>query len=43
MRRGMIEGGAGGVARAEAARDLLQELGAVEPERVAMHLLPWPG
>jgi tetratricopeptide (TPR) repeat protein/tRNA A-37 threonylcarbamoyl transferase component Bud32 len=42
MRRGRLEGGAGGSARAEAARDLLQELGAVDPDRVAAHMLPWP-
>lgn len=43
LRRGRLEGGAGGIARAEAARDVMSDLGAVEPERVAMHLLPWPG
>jgi hypothetical protein len=42
LRRGMLEGGATGIARAEAARDLLRDLGAVEPDRVAAHLLPWP-
>jgi tetratricopeptide (TPR) repeat protein/tRNA A-37 threonylcarbamoyl transferase component Bud32 len=42
MRRGVLEGGAGGIARAEAARDVMADLGAVEPERVAMHLVPWP-
>jgi hypothetical protein len=42
MRRGVLEGGAGGIARAEAARDMLKDLGAVEPLRVAMHLVPWP-
>jgi eukaryotic-like serine/threonine-protein kinase len=41
-RRGMIEGGAGGTARAMAARDLLKELGAADPGRVATHMLPWP-
>jgi hypothetical protein len=42
LRRGLLEGGAGGTARAEAARDVLRDLGAVEPERIAMHLVPWP-
>ncbi|HET9621360.1 MAG TPA: protein kinase [Kofleriaceae bacterium] len=42
LRRGRLEGGATGIARAEAARDVLIELGAVDPERVAMHMLPWP-
>jgi hypothetical protein len=42
LRRGTLEGGAGGVARAEAARDLLRDLGATEPDRVAAHVLPWP-
>jgi len=42
MRRGMLEGGAGGVARAEAARDALRDLGAADPDRVAAHMLPWP-
>ncbi len=42
LRRGLLEGGAGGTARAEAARDVLRDLGAVQPERVAMHLVPWP-
>jgi tetratricopeptide (TPR) repeat protein len=42
LRRGRVEGGAGGTARAEAARDVMRDLGAVEPERVAMHLVPWP-
>jgi eukaryotic-like serine/threonine-protein kinase len=41
-RRGLLEGGAGGVARAAAARDALRDLGAVDPERVANHTLPWP-
>jgi hypothetical protein len=43
LRRGFLEGGAGGTARAEAARDLLRDLGAVDPDRVAMHIMPWPG
>jgi hypothetical protein len=42
MRRGYLEGGAGGVARAEAARDILRDLGAVDPDRVAAHMVPWP-
>jgi eukaryotic-like serine/threonine-protein kinase len=42
LRRGDLEGGAGGVARAEAARDVLRDLGAVDPDRVAAHMLPWP-
>lgn len=41
-RRGGLEGGAGGIARAEAARDALRDLGAVDPDRVAAHMLPWP-
>jgi eukaryotic-like serine/threonine-protein kinase len=43
LRRGSLEGGGGGIARAEAARDALRDLGAVDPDRVAGHLLPWPG
>ncbi len=42
MRRGRIEGGAVGIARAEAARDFLRDLGAVDADAVAWHLLPWP-
>ena len=42
LRRGGIEGGAIGTARAEAARDFLKDLGAVDASRVAMHLVPWP-
>jgi eukaryotic-like serine/threonine-protein kinase len=42
LRRGLLEGGAGGTARAEAARDVLRELGATDPDRVAVHMLPWP-
>jgi hypothetical protein len=42
LRRGLVEGGAGGAARADAARDVMRELGAVEPARLAMHLVPWP-
>jgi tetratricopeptide (TPR) repeat protein len=43
LRRGMLEGGAGGMARAEAARDVLRDLGAVDPDWLAVHMLPWPG
>jgi len=42
LRRGMLEGGPGGAARAAAARDLLNDLGAANPERVAGLLMPWP-
>lgn len=42
LRRGRIEGGAVGTARAEAARDFLKDLGAVQPDAMAWHLLPWP-
>jgi hypothetical protein len=42
LRRGMLEGGALGIARAEAARDALRDLGAVEPLRIAQHVAPWP-
>jgi tetratricopeptide (TPR) repeat protein/tRNA A-37 threonylcarbamoyl transferase component Bud32 len=42
LRRGQLEGGPGGVARAVAARDLLTDLGAASPERVASLLVPWP-
>jgi tRNA A-37 threonylcarbamoyl transferase component Bud32/tetratricopeptide (TPR) repeat protein len=42
LRRGDLEGGAGGMARAEAARDVLRDLGAVDADRVAAHMLPWP-
>ena len=42
MRRGLIEGGAIGVARAEAARDALRDLGAVDPDRFGALLMPWP-
>jgi len=42
LRRGRIEGGAVGVARAEAARDFLKDLGAIDPDAMAWHLLPWP-
>jgi tetratricopeptide (TPR) repeat protein len=42
LRRGRIEGGAIGVARAAAARDFLKDLGAIDPDRVARHLMPWP-
>jgi tetratricopeptide (TPR) repeat protein len=42
MRRGRLEGGAVGIARAEAARDFLKELGAIDPDAMGWHLLPWP-
>jgi hypothetical protein len=42
LRRGRIEGGAVGAARAEAARDFLRDLGAANPDAMALHLLPWP-
>ena len=42
LRRARIEGGAVGGARAEAAQDFLKELGAVQPDAMAWHLLPWP-
>jgi hypothetical protein len=42
LRRGVLEGGGGGIARSEAARDVLRDLGATDPDRVAVHLLPWP-
>ncbi|MBA3819769.1 MAG: hypothetical protein H0X17_12810, partial [Deltaproteobacteria bacterium] len=42
LRRGRIEGGALGVARAAAAQELLKELGAIDPDRMAAHLVPWP-
>jgi len=42
LRRGRIEGGAVGNARAAAARDFLSDLGAIDPDAMAWHLLPWP-
>ncbi|HEY5927223.1 MAG TPA: protein kinase [Kofleriaceae bacterium] len=42
LRRGQLEGGPGGAARAEAARDLLKDLGASVPDRIAGLLVPWP-
>jgi hypothetical protein len=42
MRRGEIEGGAIAVARSVAARDALRDLGAVDPDRFAALLMPWP-
>jgi eukaryotic-like serine/threonine-protein kinase len=42
LRRGELEGGLGGAARAEAARDLLKDLGAAFPDRIASLLVPWP-
>jgi eukaryotic-like serine/threonine-protein kinase len=43
LRRAQLEGGAGGTARAAAARDRLRDLGAADPDRVAAHMMPWPG
>ncbi len=43
LRRGQLEGGAGGSARAAAAAGSLEDLGAADPERLAAHLVPWPG
>jgi tRNA A-37 threonylcarbamoyl transferase component Bud32/tetratricopeptide (TPR) repeat protein len=42
LRRGLLEGGPVGVARAEAARDSLRELGAADPDAVARLLVPRP-
>jgi tetratricopeptide (TPR) repeat protein/tRNA A-37 threonylcarbamoyl transferase component Bud32 len=42
LRRGVLEGGPGGAARAEAARDLLKDLGAQNPDQIAALLVPWP-
>ncbi|HSD90744.1 MAG TPA: AAA family ATPase [Kofleriaceae bacterium] len=42
LRRGRLEGGPGGAARAEAARDLLKDLGAANPDQIAALLVPWP-
>jgi tetratricopeptide (TPR) repeat protein len=42
LRRGQLEAGPGGAARAEAARDLLKDLGAAFPDRIASLLVPWP-
>jgi tetratricopeptide (TPR) repeat protein len=42
LHRARLEGGPGGAARAEAARDSLRELGAVDPDRTAQLLVPWP-
>lgn len=41
--RGRLDGGASGIARAEAARDSLRDAGAADPDAVAAHLVPWPG
>nr|MBA3454417.1 hypothetical protein [Deltaproteobacteria bacterium] len=43
MYRGRLEGGAAGTARIDAARELLRDAGASEPDTVAALLLPWPG
>ena len=42
LRRAQLEGGPGGAARAEAARDALRDAGAADPDRVAALLAPWP-
>ncbi len=42
LRRGELEGGAIGTARAAASRDLLKDLGAVDPDRLAQLLVPMP-
>ena len=42
MRRGVLEGGMGGHARAAAARDMLIELGVADPDKLAELLVPWP-
>ena len=42
LRRGALEGGPGGAARAAAARDVLADLGAADPDAVASLLAPWP-
>ncbi len=42
MRRGGLEGGANAIARSEAARDALRDLGAVDPDRFSALLMPWP-
>jgi tetratricopeptide (TPR) repeat protein len=42
LRRAQVEGGVGGAARSEAARDQLRDLGAAEPDAVAALLVPWP-
>jgi hypothetical protein len=42
LRRAALEGGAGAAARGEAARDLLKDLGAANPDQIAALLVPWP-
>jgi tetratricopeptide (TPR) repeat protein/tRNA A-37 threonylcarbamoyl transferase component Bud32 len=42
LRRGRVEGGPGGAARAAAAGDFLKDLGAANPEAIATLLVPWP-
>ena len=42
MRRAALEGGPGGAARVQAARDGLKDLGAAAPDRLAQLLVPWP-
>jgi tRNA nucleotidyltransferase/poly(A) polymerase len=38
-----VERGTEGTARADAARERLRDLGALDPDAVAAHLVPWPG
>jgi tetratricopeptide (TPR) repeat protein/tRNA A-37 threonylcarbamoyl transferase component Bud32 len=42
MRRAGLEGGPGGAARALAAIEVLRDLGAADPDRLANLLVPWP-
>jgi hypothetical protein len=42
MYRAELEGGPGPTARAEAARDFLKDLGAVDPHALAAFVMPWP-
>jgi tetratricopeptide (TPR) repeat protein/tRNA A-37 threonylcarbamoyl transferase component Bud32 len=42
MRRASLEGGPGGAARVQAAKDVLKDLGAADPDRLANLLVPWP-
>jgi len=42
LRRGTLEGGAGGEARCQAARDFLADLGAANPDAIAALLVAWP-
>jgi len=42
LRRNRLEGGPSASARAEAARDALSDLGAVNPDAISELLVPWP-